>query len=554
MIRPPLAPAILRYASAALVLACGPDSVMAAAESGAGAQDKPVESAERWYAQGARLAYARLQGEALARNIVLFIGDGMGLTTVTAARILDGQQRGGDGEEHALSFETFDHTALAKTYNTDFQTPDSAGTITALLAGAKTRSGVLGIDQVPARGDCGAALGAGLPSLFELAESAGLATGVVSTTRVTHATPAAAWAHSADRDWEADTDLPPSAVTAGCRDIASQLLDFDHGDGFEVVLGGGRAAFMRDDQADPEYPERKGLRADGRDLITEWRQRAPHATYVWNAAQLVAVDVARAGPLLGLFEPGHLQFEHDRPRDPGGEPSLAEMTRVALRKLATAEQGYVLLVEGGRIDHGHHAGNAFRALTDTIALSEAVGVARQMTTAADTLILVTADHSHTLSMGGYPPRGHPILGTLDPGAGPATTERKIDRLPYTTLSYANGPGYAGASDRQPVGPKRFPHQPGEFAAAEGRPDLRKHDTTDPDYLQEALVPRGSETHGGEDVPVYAGGPGATAVRGVIEQHVLFHIMVQSQPAIRRQLCKRGACDENGVPLHLRRRP
>jgi alkaline phosphatase len=196
------------------------------------------------------------------------------------------------------------------------------------------------------------------------------------------------------------------------------------------------------------------------------------------------------------------------------------------------------MVEGGRIDHGHHAGNAYRALGDTIELSNAVRVARSRTRPDATLVVVTADHSHTLTLSGYPRRGNPILGLVvgssgeaPPGDGPAPD---ASGRPYTALSYANGPGYPGASDAQAEGPKRFPHRPRTVSGVRaGRPDLSGVDTQSPDHLQESAVPLASETHGGEDVPIYAGGPGAALFHGAREQHFVYHAIVAAlgwQPA------------------------
>ncbi|MEM9623430.1 MAG: alkaline phosphatase, partial [Pseudomonadota bacterium] len=173
-----------------------------------------------------------------SQNVILFVGDGMGISTVTAARIFAGQQQGATGEEHSLSFERFANVALIKTYNTDAQVPDSAGTITAILSGQKTRMGVLGVNSNVPRGNCSAALQNELPSVLELAEESGRATGVVTTTRITHATPAGTYAHTADRNWEDNAALPDTAQAAGCKDIARQLIEFAHGDGIDVLLGG----------------------------------------------------------------------------------------------------------------------------------------------------------------------------------------------------------------------------------------------------------------------------------------------------------------------------
>ena len=510
------------------------------------------ETAAWWFRAGAAAAAGNGAMQGRAKNVIVFLGDGMSLTTVAAARILQGQQRGEPGEENALAFEQLPYTALSKTYNTDTQTPDSAGTMSAIATGVKTRAGVISIGQSAALGDCAGALAAPMLTLWELAGAAGLSTGVVSTARVTHATPGATFSHSANRDWENDSALPDTAQAAGCRDIAWQMIQSPFGNGPDVLIGGGRSQFMPAAQHDPEYDDKVGQRQDGRDLIAAWKQRHPGGAYAWNAEQFAAAPADAA--LLALFEPSHMHYEHDRAADRAGEPSLAQMTRAAITRLQRDADGYVLLVEGARIDHANHEGNAYRALTDTIAMSDAVQAAMQLTSASDTLILVTADHSHTLSFVGYPARGNPILGkvrenTDTPGAPPQLALDALG-LPYATLNYSNGPGYPGASAKQPAGAKTYPHAASGYRPAAGRPDLGQVDTTDPDYLQEALVPMGDETHGGEDVGVWARGPGAAAVRGTIEQNVIFHLLVQSTPALRARLCQAGTCNAEGVPVEL----
>lgn len=97
--------------------------------------------------------------------------------------------------------------------------------------------------------------------------------------------------------------------------------------------------------------------------------------------------------------------------------------------------------------------------------------------------------------------------------------------PYTTLGYGNGPGHVAASDKQPAGPKRYPHFPTSVGAAGARPDLADVDTASPSYLQESAVPMTSETHSGEDVPLYAGGAGAHLFHGVQEQSFVYHAIV-----------------------------
>jgi alkaline phosphatase len=507
-------------------------------------------------AEAARItAQARSQGER-AKNVIVFLGDGMSIPTIAAAHVLAGQQKGVDGESYRLSFEKFPYSALSRTYETDQQTPDSAGTMTAIMTGVKTRAGYIGVSQVPRRQDCAGTRGQELVTTLELAAAAGMATGAVTTTRITHATPAATYGHLPERNWEVDSEIPAAERAKGCKDFAAQLVDFPRSNGLTVAMGGGRSAFLPTSSRDPEYPKKSGQRADGRDLIGEWKARHPDGAFVWNEAQLKALDLSRTPRLLGLFEPSHMNFEHDRLRDAAGEPSLAEMTATAIKVLGQNPKGFFLMVEGGRIDHALHAGNAYRALTETIAMADAVQAALDNTDAADTLIVVTADHSHTMTFGGYPARGNPMLGLVRGATDSYDDEAEAGVAhdatgkPYTTLSFANGPGYTGASNEQPEGSKRYPHNPKTMSpATKGRPDLTSVNTRDPNYLQEATVPLKSETHGGEDVAIFAHGPGASAFHGEIEENTIFHVIVQHAPTLRAELCKLGSCDANGVPVN-----
>jgi len=559
---PRLPAATLATFCATLLCACAAGVQRPAAPPARAAVQVPVpegshpdgETPAWWYRAGAARAAANGAMAGSAKNVILFLGDGMSLTTVAAARILDGQRKGRPGEENLLSWERFPHTAFSKTYNTDSQTPDSAGTMTAITTGVKSHMGAIAV-AAGRRDDCAGSLGRQLATWMHLADSAGMGTGIVTTARLTHATPAATWAHSPDRNWESDASLPAAAAAQGCVDIARQMVaTAGPGRGPQVLLGGGRAEFLPATQADPEYPRLAGKRRDGRDLAAEWRAAHPDGAYVWNTRQFRAA--AGAPALLGLFEPDHMQFEHDRRKDDDGEPGLAEMTRAAIRTLARNPGGFVLMVESGRIDHAHHYGNAYRALDETVALAEAVQAALEETSPAETLILVTADHSHTLTFAGYPQRGNPILDKVRGLSGEDSTrgEYALDAtgLPYTTLGYANGPGHTGASDRQPAGPKTFLHSPRRAQPAQGRPDLHGVDTAHPDYLQESLVALASETHGGDDVGIWATGPGSEAVRGTVEQNAIYHFIVQATPKLREHLCRAGTCEANGVPVELPR--
>ncbi|WP_425557376.1 alkaline phosphatase [Ferrimonas pelagia] len=493
------------------------------------------QTSNPWYTDGqAQLAskLARTQSDN-AKNVILFVGDGMGISTLTAARILQGQMNGQPGEEGYLSFETFPYTALVKTYNVDAQTPDSAGTMTAMISGLKTDVGVIGIDEDVERGSCASVSGNEVMTAIELAEIKGLSTGVVSTARITHATPAATYAKSADRNWEDVSDMPQDAIDGGCEDIASQLVNFKanlemriagaHVDGTEVAFGGGRRHFLPKDptfNSADAVSSTEGDRTDGRDLTAEWQASYPSGSYVMDQAGFDAIDPASTDRVLGLFNESHMQYEADRDNDVAGEPSLTEMTSKAIDILDNNDSGYLLVVESGRIDHGHHAGSAYAALTDTIELAEAVQAAMDATDPDDTLILVTADHSHVFTIAGYPKRGNPILGKVV-AVGQTEPTLASDGMPYTTLGYTNGRGFADLGDETNAD-LRY-----DLADQNGRMDLSGVDTTTPGFHQEAVIPLSSETHAGEDISLHAMGPGAHKAHGVIEQSQVFHLIEQA---------------------------
>lgn len=447
-----------------------------------------------------------------AKNVILFVGDGMDPTTVAAARIFDGQARGEEGEENFLSFEKFPYLAMSKTYNTDAQTPDSAGTMSSMATGVKTKFGVISLTDAVVTGNCASTAGAMIANLGELSERAGLATGVVSTSLLTDATPAAVYSHAASRAWQNDATLPEEALQHGCKDIARQLIEFPDGDGLEVAMGGGRSSFLTVETADPEDATVMGRRRDGRNLTAEWTAKGNNHLYVWNKAAFDAIDPSISPKVLGLFEPSVMKFEADRATDAAGEPSLADMTRKAIEILRQDKDGFFLMVEGGRVDHAHHAGNAARALRDAQALSQAVEIARAMTNDKDTLIIVTADHGHTLTFAGYPRKGSNILGLVT--ASPEDENQRdgyalaADGKPYTTLGYANGPGSALL---------------GQTKAGE-RPAPTEAEVLDLNYRQQSLVPNAAETHGGQDVTIYATGPHAYLFGGVVEQSYVFHVI------------------------------
>ncbi|UPW17455.1 alkaline phosphatase [Agarivorans sp. TSD2052] len=484
--------------------------ILASASHAAALPEYQTNSA--WYSQAATVVSDRATtstASTTAKNVIVFVGDGMGISTQTAARILEGQSKVDNqgGEENYLSFETFPHTALAKTYNTDQQTPDSAGTMTAMMSGAKTKAGMIGVSDNINRGDCEVSHERLLTAL-ELATLQNKATGVVSTARITHATPAATYAHISDRNWEASV---PEECEGKVSDIAYQLIH--QAADINVIMGGGRRNFIPDSVEGPEGSN--GRRTDGNNLIEDWQSFNSKGQYVWNSEGFNAIDTHTTSKVLGLFNSSHMEYEADR--DDADEPSLSAMTEKAIEVLLNAnsqqdQQGFFLVVESGRIDHAHHGGNAARSLQDTIEYSNAVTSAIETLTAAgeldDTLIIVTADHSHVFTMAGYPKRGNPILG-LVVGVGSDDPSLANDDKPYTTLGYANGPGVGASFD------------------AGVRGDLSALNTSAIDYQQQALVPTSSETHAGEDVAVFAMGPQSYLIQGAIEQSVIFHAINQA---------------------------
>ncbi|TRD11193.1 alkaline phosphatase [Erythrobacter insulae] len=433
------------------------------------------------------------EAPAKAKNVILFIGDGMGISTITAARIYEGQKRGETGEENLLSFEKFENVALVKTYNSNAQVPDSAGTATAMHSGAKTNIGLLGVGTGTVRGDCASGLANPLPLLGEEAKDKGLALGIVSTARITHATPASVYARSADRNWEADAAIPEDERGKGCKDIATQLIEAD----WDVALGGGLGSFYGEGTDDTG----RRLNADA-NLPADWMTRTG-GTFVRSSDAMNAAPMDK--PLLGVFSPSHMTYMAERMDGKGqSEPTLTEMTAQAITRIKSDPNGYYLMVESGRIDHGHHAGKAGFALEETVEFARAIQYAVDNTDPEETLILVTADHSHVFTIAGYPRRGNDILGLVVPpeGGGDEVAEvsKAADGKPYTTLGYANGPGAIANLAERPI------------------PE------TGINAQQQAAIPTDSETHAGEDVALYATGPGSDKARGVIEQNVIYDII------------------------------
>ena len=322
-------------------LAATPALVPAAAQDLPQASDEYFVAAQETLEQ--RLAVQPITTR--ARNVILFVADGNGVATNYATRLMAGQMAGGTGDDHVLPHETFPHVALVKTYTTNGQTPDSAPTAAALTTGIKTKNDLINITSNVAVSDCAGWADNQVTTVGEIMAEAGKSVGVVSTARLTHATPAAVYAKTVNRDWEDDTE-----VAEGCDqpDIATQLIDQMEAGVIDLAMGGGRRHFLPSAPAagatgasgEPAVSGEpaaigevgEGRRGDGTDLIA--RAQELGATYVSDDASFAEAPLDGT-PILGLFEDSHMKYEYDRT----GEPSLAEMTEAAIDRARHQPRG-----------------------------------------------------------------------------------------------------------------------------------------------------------------------------------------------------------------------
>jgi alkaline phosphatase len=396
-------------------------------------------------------------------SAVLFIGDGMGQAIITATRVARG------GSAGRLRLDAMPYTAIARTWSAGGPVTDSAAAVTAMACGRKTVNGVLGEDATAVYGK---SEGTRIESIALWAKKRGMRVGLVTTTRVTHATPAGFYAATSDRDRE--------------RAIARQAVAAP----LDLLLGGGRQFF----RPGPPVSGDPGWSADdAEDLETAARARG--WTLAATAADLRAITTLDR-PVLGLFADSHLPYEA-----PGGQgaspgeapartaPTLEEMTIWAVRSLRRGGRPFFLMVEGGRIDHAEHANWARTAIDEMAAFDRSIGAAIDRLDPKTTLVLVTADHeTGGLALNGYPPEKEGIFGT---------TAGEEGEPPYPVLSFASGPG-AGE-----------PARDAPYAGADPRPSgITLH----------------SAAHTGVDVPLYAWGAGAAEAHGTVDNTAVYRLL------------------------------
>ncbi|WP_305823398.1 alkaline phosphatase [Massilia brevitalea] len=436
-------------------------------------------------------AQAQAPAKPTTKNIIFFLGDGMGPTTITAARIFK------HGEDGLLNFERLDRTARIKTYSADAQVTDSAPSMGAYMTGVKINNDVISMQDAkpvaPAKdangnasiNRCGAGNGSSPMTILELAKANGKAVGAVTTTELTHATPASTFSHVCDRDMG--------------YTIAEQIVPGGAGynerlkDGVDVLMGGGRMHFTPFDAA--RNPKGRG---DGRDLMAEFKARG----YFVAGTRADMMSALPNRKFVGIYADSHLDYASKRRSE---QPTLAEMTAKSIELLAKNPKGFFLMVEGGKIDHALHDTNARNAMTETVAFDEAIQTAVERMRALDpglenTLIVVTADHDHTMVLNGYPKRGNPVLDIVRGYANGEPTE-DADGKTFTTLVFGNGPN-----------------------RPEVRADVSSAQALAEDYHQEAGIRWSSESHGGGDVKLYAAGAGSAPFKGTIENTRVFDLM------------------------------
>ena len=452
-------------------------------------------------------AQAQAPATQQARNVIFFLGDGLGINTLTAARIFHA------GEEGQLTIDRLPESAFVKTFSNNAMVTDSAAGMAAYMTGVKHDNGVISMSAgtrsiAPGKDVNGNALvsrcenGAPSVTLLELARRRGMAIGVVTNTSVTDATPASSYGHGCHRKLE--TDFAASLVPGGAGYNSALGAR-----GVDVMFGGGAQFFTPF--------ARGGKRADGRDLLAELG--AQGVRVVSSSAGFSALAPDARQPAIGLFAANHMDY--DAVRDPAKQPGLSDMTRKAIDLLAphagSQGGGFFLVVEGGLIDHALHATLGKRALQETVSFNDAMQAALDKMEALDpglknTLVVSTADHDHTLLLNGYTVRtgkttmSNPgVLGLVRNLDG----SPKLDKegRPFTIIGFGTGENRTNGSRAT-------------------TPALTDEIVTRDDYHQEAVVRTrpGAETHGGSDVYLGAAGAGAELFRGTIDNTRVFSLI------------------------------
>ncbi|MDC2964277.1 alkaline phosphatase [Gammaproteobacteria bacterium] len=286
-----------------------------------------------------------------AKNVILLIGDGMSASQITSYRLLK------EGPNGRIAVDNFPISGIVLTHSADAIITDSASSATAYSTGSKTKNGFLGVDQE----------GQILENLTEKLDKFGFVSALISTSEVTHATPAAFFSHV---DSRRNTD-----------EISSQMLESK----VATILGGGRKFFLS--------AENGGKRKDKRDLLEEAKKSHK---ILMHKHELDISGITPSDRVLGLFAGEHLRDE-ENPDNHSSEPTLTEMLRFSLERAEAAIdnqcRGSFIMVEGSQVDWAGHANNIDYLERELKEFDEATRYALEYAKKnPDTLVVVTADH------------------------------------------------------------------------------------------------------------------------------------------------------------------
>ncbi len=459
-------------------------------------------------------------GKRAAKNVILFIGDGFSIGHRTAARLLS---KGVDSGKlkGKLAMDQMPYMALLTTQGTDSIITDSANAAHAYTTGHKSCVNALGVYCSRAASSLDHPK---VETLTSLAKRKGLAVGAVTNSEVEDATPAAMVAHTRRR--------------SDYNDIVQMF----HDSRIDVLMGGGSPNFLPKSTAGSK-------RADDDDYIARFKD-AGYALATTKSEMLAAADDARTTKLLGLYNTGNVDGALDLKFLKKGsvakfpdQPDVVEEMRAAIKILARNRNGFVLMVESARIDKYSHSMDPERAIYDTIMLDNAVKAAQDWARANgnDTLILVTADHSHPVS----------LIGTVDDNAPGGELRNKVG-----IYEGAGFPDYRPNDEGYPVSvdvPRRLrfvfgaypdyydtfrPFLDGEFVPAVKNGDgvmvaNEKYKDVPGAVLRVGNLPNtgpraaNQGIHSGDDVILTAMGPGAGKVRGQMENTDVFRVIAEA---------------------------
>ncbi|MGC4392582.1 alkaline phosphatase [Agrobacterium sp. M50-1] len=444
--------------------------------------------------------------QAKAKNVIFLIADGLSVAHRTAARIMSKGMTEGKANGR-LNMDDVPPVAFIGTSATDAVATDSANTMSAYMTGHKTAVNAIGVyaDRTPASLDD--------PKVETIAEALRRQTkksiGIISTAELQDATPAAVVAHTRKRGDKAD--------------INGMLFDVKP----DVLLGGGSAYFLPQATAGSK-------RKDDKDYIALFKEAG--YTLATSKAELATAAGTNTGKILGLFHTGNMDTALDREFLKKGttakfpdQPGLVEMTKVALGELSKNPDGFFLMVEAANVDKMSHPLDWDRAVVDTIEFDKAIGVAREFAAKnPDTLIVVTGDHTHGVS----------IIGTVDDDKPGAEMREKVGT--YAEAGFPNyedkdGDGYPDKVDvsrrlflNANNGPDHYetfrPKLDGPFTPAVQ--NEKKEYVANEQYKDvpgavfvPGIIPKSSDSgvHAVDDVVLQAEGPGAEGFRGYMEQ-------------------------------------